>query len=413
MRFRRTAMAGDTSLARAMSPLRRGLGLLVIAVLGGAASLLIGYALGWVHRNGGTETVVVTSAVVAPPQVIRVVSSEGGAFHPEDIYATKAPAVVTVYAQLLTKSGVSIQQGSGFAVDREGTIATSAHVVTNAGSSAKTQAATQTYVEFSNGDRLTAKLLGWDLSSDVAVLHVDPTQHELTPLAMAKSQRLVVGQPVAIIGSPFGVQGSLVVGVVSALGHSIPSITSRYDVPDAIQLDAPLNHGDSGGPVLNAAGKVIGIVAQVRVDPGSTPTLGYAIPARVVRRSVTDLAEYGHVRYAYVGVTTEDMTPALAHILGYPPVRGALIDTVDARSAAGRAHLRPGSKSLIIAGQQVTTGGDVIVSIAGARVRGANDVARIVAGQLRPNQVAVFTIIRRGHRMIVPVRLGVRPGSSG
>jgi 2-alkenal reductase len=385
-----------------------------MAMLGGASSLIAGYRLGWLQRESRTETLVVTSASLAPQQVIQVVSSEKAmvsSFRPELVYASSAPAVVTVYAQLLADSGPTIQQGSGFAVDRKGTIVTSAHVVTNAGTASRPRAATHVYVEFPDGDRLSARLVGWDISSDVAVLRIDPKQHRLVPLPLGRADRLVVGQPVAVIGSPFGVQGSLVVGVVSALGQSIPSLTSRYEVPDAIQLDTPLNHGNSGGPVLNQAGDVIGIVAQVRVDPGSTsPSLGYAIPIGIVRRSLSEILAHGQVRYAYVGVTTEDMTPGVAATLGYPRVRGALIDTVDAGSAAARAGLRGGTKTTIVAGQEVTKGGDVIVAIAGVAVHGANDVTRIVAGQLRPGQVVVFTIVRGGRRMAVPVRLGVRPG---
>jgi 2-alkenal reductase len=415
VRLHRPPLAEGDQRARPTPWLPLTLGLVVAAMLGGASSLVAGYQLGWLHRDGRTETLVVTSATLAPQRVIEVVSSQKGsvtAFRPEVIYATRAPAVVTVYAQVLAGSGPTIQQGSGFAVDRRGTIVTSAHVVTDAGTAARPQGATHTYVEFPDGDRLSAKLVGWDVSSDVAVLRVDAALHKVTPLPLGTSDRLIVGQPIAVIGSPFGVQGSLVVGVISALGHSIPSLTSRFDVPDAIQLDAPLNHGDSGGPVLNAAGSVIGIVAQVRVDAGSSsPSLGYAIPIGIVQRSLEEIVEHGEVRYAYLGVTTEDITPALAASLGYPRLRGALIQTVEPHSAAARAGLRAGTKTQVVAGRQVTKGGDVIVDIAGVRVRGADDVARIVAGQLRPNQVAIFTVIRNGHRLAVAVRLGVRPGS--
>ena len=171
--------------------------------------------------------------------------------------------------------------------------------------------AERVYVVFADGDRIPATIVGWDLFNDTGLVKVDPDDHAVSPVPLGDSSRVVVGEPVAAIGSPFGQESSLAVGVVSATERSIDSLTSAYDVSDAIQIDAPINHGNSGGPLLDARGRVIGINAQIRSDSGNAEGVGFAIPINSARRSMEQLISTGKVAYAYVGVTTQDVTPAI------------------------------------------------------------------------------------------------------
>ena len=235
---------------------------------------------------------------------------------------------MTLYADL-GPDGQS--QGSGFVVDKRGTLLTNAHVVTNVAEAAggPVHGARTLYVEFKDRDRVPAKIVGWDLFSDIAVVRVDPGLHALSPVPLGSSAGVIVGAPVAAIGSPFNEQSSLSVGVVSATDRTIDSLTSGYSVANAIQTDTPINRGNSGGPLFDARGRVIGINAQIRSTSGTAEGVGFAIPIDTARRSLEQLLRSGRVSYAYIGVTTQDVTPGLARRFGFGARHGALVARVE------------------------------------------------------------------------------------
>src|SRR5204863_3428345 len=173
------------------------------------------------------------------------------------------------------------------------------------------------YVEFQDRDRAPAKIVGWDVFDDVGLIKVDPSVHTLVAVPLGNSAAVGVGEPVAAIGSPFGNEDSLGVGVVSATHRSIDSLTSDFKLVDAIQTDAPINHGNSGGPLFDARGRVIGINAQIRSQSGQAEGVGFAVPINSARRSLQQLVASGAVSYGFVGVVTSDLTPALARHFGY------------------------------------------------------------------------------------------------
>jgi 2-alkenal reductase len=390
---------------------------LVAAVLGGGAALGIGKGAGWI--GNGTKTVVVKAQTSAPAALPASATSKvaplpGKSFDPEQIYAQRLPGVVTIFAYFGDPSSqdTEISQGSGFVISSKGYILTNSHVITNAGEAVNVRAADHLYVEFSDGDRAEAKVVGWDLYDDVGLIRVQPSAHPLTPVPLGESASVTVGQPVAAIGSPLGNEDSLAVGVVSAVHRSIAAITvQKYKVVDAIQTDAPITHGNSGGPLFDARGRVIGIDAQIRSagGTGNDSGVGFAIPIDAAKRSVQQLITTGHVTYAYVGITTDDLTPSIARALKLNVKRGALIVDVKAGSPAGKAGLRGGDHEIALLGiPNLVTGGDVITAIDGIPVRRADDVVRVVSFALKPHDVAVFTIVRDGRELKVPVTLAER-----
>jgi S1-C subfamily serine protease len=391
---------------------------LASAVLGGAVVLLVASTAGWVGKNGPATVVVASPSPppreeVAKPAAVRSTAKPlvGNGFDPARIYDARANGVITVYAisDGHDRTG-DTAQGSGFVVSEAGYVMTNSHVITNAGEvpAGDVAAADEIYVGFKDGDRIPAKVVGWDIFDDVGLLKVDPKAHALDPLPLGDSSRVVVGEPVAAIGSPFGEESSLAVGVVSATGRSIAALTSAYVLPDAIQIDAPINRGNSGGALFDSRGRVIGITAQIRSDTGTAEGVGFAVPINSARRSMRQLIARGEVSYAYVGVSTDDLTPGLARTLGYPVARGALIVGVSP-GPAREAGLRAGSKTTEVSGRRFPTNSDVVVAIDGRPVTSGDDLVSIVAGSLSPGQLATFSILRGGRRLDVPVRLGERP----
>ncbi len=271
------------------------------------------------------------------------------------------------------------------------------------------------FVEFQDRDRVSARVVGWDVFDDVGVLRVDPKAHALVPLPLGDSSRVAVGEPVAAIGSPFGNENSLTVGVVSATQRSIESLTSRYDLVDAIQVDAPINHGNSGGPLFDAAGRVIGINAQIRSDSGNAEGVGFAVPIDAARRSMEQLLATGKVAYAYVGIThrgSHSRARAQVRLSGAVRRRDHLRAARQLRRQ--RSGLRGGIEERDFNGAAFTYGGDVIVAIDGRPVRSAADVVRAVTERLRPGQTRDRSrSSAAGDRQVVRVTLVLRPGSPG
>ena len=381
----------------------------VSAVLGGITAVLLARATDVVGDS--TETVLVET--LPSGSTSRVRQAKPGltaTFNPARIYSRSSSGVVTIYALFEPGSGSDehAAQGSGFVVSRQGHVLTSAHVVTRRQSGELTPA-TRLFVEFNDRDRVPAELVGFDPYDDVGVLRVDSGSHRLSPLPIGNSDRVVIGEPVAAIGSPFGNVDSLAVGVVSATGRSIDSLSPDYAVVDAIQTDAAITYGNSGGPLLDAAGRVIGINAQIRSDSGESAGVGFAVPINLGMRTMRQLIGTGEVSYPYVGITSDDVTPSVARRLGYRVRRGAVIVRVLEGGPADEAGLRGGRGQVEVDGRLVARGGDVIVAIGGREVRSKDDVARLLISRYEPGDSVAFTVVRDNRRQSVRVRLAERP----
>jgi S1-C subfamily serine protease len=346
-----------------------------------------------------------------------VVATSNGDFDPQQIYAEAAPGVVTIRSVFGSESsagllggGRAAGQGSGFVVSDDGEIVTNAHVVTDAQASGggDINEAEEVYVEFPDRNQVSAEVVGFDPFADVALLKVDPGEIELHPLELGSSSEIEVGQPVAAIGSPFGEENSLSIGVISAAGRSVESLTD-FQIDDAIQTDAAINPGNSGGPLLDADGRVLGINQQIRTASGADEGVGFAVPVDLIERSVEQLREDGDPDYAYIGVSTQGLYPQLADRLDIDADSGALIAEVVPGSPADDAGIEGGDEELRFQGAQVTVGGDVIVSVDGQRLVEEADLARLIALK-NPGDTVTLEVIREGGGSDdVDVTLGERP----
>jgi S1-C subfamily serine protease len=345
---------------------------------------------------------------------VKVVEGLGArrTFDPEAIYRRLSPGVVTVVSLFggasnpLTGGGRG-GQGSGFVIDAKGFVATNAHVVTN-GEGAKARRAKRVFVEFSDGNRVPARIVGDDLNSDVALLKVQPGGLNLTPLRLGSSHQLRVGAPVAAIGSPFGESQSLSIGVISALDRTIDSLTA-FSIGNAIQTDAAINPGNSGGPLLNSKGQVLGINSQIKSESGGGEGVGFAVPIDTVRRSLRELRHNGRVNYGYLGVTTQGLYPQLARKLGLPVRSGALVVRVEGGGPAADAGLEAGKDKTSFQGQSnIPTDGDVIIGVDGKRLGRADDLPEVI-GRRDAGETVKLEVLRKGKRRIVSVKLAKRP----
>lgn len=339
-----------------------------------------------------------------------VLDANGSAFNPSKVYSGTVDGVVSIRSIFgdveASPATASAAGGSGFVLTDSGEIVTNAHVISN-GTGEERKGADSVYVEFSSGDVLDAEIVGLDPFSDVGLLKVDPDEIELSALTLADSDKVVVGQPIAVIGSPFGEDQTLTTGVISQTGRSVMSLTD-FRIEGAIQTDAPINPGNSGGPMLDARGHVIGISQQMKSGSGSSDGVGFGVPANSIEHSVEMLRDGGEPRYAYIGVSTQPLYPQLGEELGVGAIRGALVAEVVAGGPAEAAGIKGGNKDLFFQGSRYDIGGDVIVAVNGTPVNRAEDLGRMI-GAMSPGDTVELGLIRDGERETVEVELGNRP----
>jgi len=318
-----------------------------------------------------------------------------------NLYRQTNPSIVniTIYQQVQQEM-IPVGAGSGFVYDDLGRIVTNAHVV---------QDAEQVDVTFSNGMIRSAKTIGVDRNSDLAVIQVVDISEEILPLSLGNMQELAVGQTVVAIGNPFGLDGTLTKGIISALGRTIPALTP-FSIPQAIQTDAAINPGNSGGPLLDLNGHVIGINAQIETDSrtGSNSGVGFAIPVNIVHQVVPELISKGKYEWSWLGVRGGDVIPPLVKAMNLPN-DGAYLVEVTSNGPADQAGLRGANNQVIVNDRAILTGGDVIIAINEQPIRTFNDLLVYVALQTRPGQEVKLTIIRDGKEQNIALTIGIRP----
>lgn len=327
---------------------------------------------------------------------------------PEDAEPDTQPEGENPFPQIPSEG-----QGSGFVYDTQGHIVTNNHVV---------QGALQITVIFADGTEAEATLVGADPGSDLAVIRVDVDPAKLRPVVMGDSEGLQVGQLVATIGNPYGLDGSMSTGIVAGLGRRLPGATApgggRFNIPSIIQTDAVINPGNSGGPLLNLAGEVIGVNTAIQTDPSSfslAPSfggVGYAVPAAIVSRVAPQLIENGQVEHAWLGVSGGTLTASLAAAMNLEAgQRGVLVQEVLTNGPAAKAGLRGSSRTTSLGGFDVPIGGDVIVQIDDQVVNRFEDLLGYIVTRAGAGQEVTVKIIRDGQLMEVTVTLEARPST--
>jgi S1-C subfamily serine protease len=344
-----------------------------------------------------TQQVIQVLPTLNPAQVT-IVSDEDQVLI--DLYVRLNPSVVniSVYAnQNGTK--LLLGQASGFIYDSQGHVVTNAHVV-EGGDSYE--------IIFSDGLIREASLVAEDVFSDLAVVQVElPTGVSSIPLG--NMSQLAVGQTVVAIGNPFGLEGTLTRGIVSALGRTIPSLT-QYSIPEAIQTDAAINPGNSGGPLLNLSGEVIGVNAQIETSGTSQSSLGvgFAIPVSILQRVVPALISGGHYDWPWLGVSGYTVYPALVKAMNLPVEQGAYVSTLTDGGPAQSAGLQATTNTVSQDGFSVEVGGDVITAIDGQPVKTFDDILVYLSLQTSPGQQVTLTILRDGKYQDITLKLGTR-----
>ncbi len=338
-----------------------------------------------------------------------MIDTDGQRFDAATVYRETVPGVISVRS-IFGESSNPLEGraagGSGFVLNDDGEIVTNAHVITN-GEGEDRAPAEQVYVEFYDGNVIPAEIVGFDPFADVGLLKVDPDEVDLTPLPLADSEKVTVGQPIAVIGSPFGEDHSLSTGVVSQTGRSVMSLTD-FQIDGAIQTDASINPGNSGGPMLDGQGRVIGISQQMKSGSGSSNGVGFGVPANTIDRSVDQLRENGKPSYAYIGVSTQPVYRQLAEKLGLDIEAGALVGDVVQGGPADKAGIKGGNEEITFQASRYKVGGDVIVSANGEKIERAEDLGQLI-GAMKPGDTVELGVIRDGKEITVEVDLEERP----
>lgn len=336
----------------------------------------------------------------------------GTAFSPSAIFQKSAGGVVLVQSTFGSRSsstglGGGQALGSGFVVDANGTILTNAHVVMENGVKASSVTVAFRQGQDQTSSEIKAKVLGVDPTSDVAVLKIDPTKHQLTPLPLGDSNNVGIGQWVVAIGNPLGYDFSLTQGIVSGLGRDLQAPNGAV-IPNGIQTDAAINQGNSGGPLLDQNGNVIGMNEQIATTSGSFSGLGFAIPIDTAKTIMQQITTTGSAKHAFLGVEGMTISQPLAKALNLPADQGVLVISVKPGTGAAAAGIKGGTKTQDIQGVPIRTGGDVLTKLDGQPLTTMDQLAAAIA-QKQPGDKVTLTVMHNGSPQDVTVTLGNRP----
>jgi len=389
---------------------------MLAAGLVGTAGLGAGLALGGAALLGGfrsTTTVREIERIDVSPNSTALLQT-GKALTVNQIYRRAAPGVVQVTAtQVVNQSttdpfyGFALPQtqtkalGSGFVIDKAGHIVTNYHVI--AGSHA-------VEVSFSNNESMKARVVGSDPSTDTAVLKVDANSRALTPLALGNSDSVHVGDAVVAIGNPFGLDRTVTAGIVSALQRVIQAPNS-FSIDHIIQTDAALNKGNSGGPLLDNHGDVIGINSQIQTEGSSGNVgVGFAAPINTVKTVAAQLIRTGHVAHAFLGITARPVTADVAKLFHLPAAHGLLVETVQPGTGAAGAGLHAGTDTVTVSGETYPLGGDLIVSADGVPLNSVDRLRDVISGK-KPGEKVSLEVFRSDTHLTLHVKLGRQPST--
>jgi S1-C subfamily serine protease len=403
-------------LSRATGALRRFAGTSFGAALTGGLVVgiigLVAIGAGWVKSDNGSDDGSALAATPLPQTAPHEVSGDGLTVN--QIYRQDSPGVVFIRAQSAPQTpspldpfggGGGSATGSGFVIDRAGHVLTNAHVVEGA------ERIEVTLGNVDSSEPVSARVVGEDASTDLALLEVDAPSDQLHPLQLGNSSQLQVGDSAVAIGNPFGLDRTVTTGIVSALQREI-SAPNGFTINNVIQTDAAINPGNSGGPLLDAQGRVIGINSQIESAGGhGNVGIGFAVPINTAHEVIQQLLQDGTVEHAFLGISGTDVTSELADVLNLPVEQGALVQTVVSGGPADKAGVEGGHATATIDGQRVRVGGDVITAIDGKAVTGMDDVIGVV-NQKQPGDEVRLSLADGDQERTVTVTLGDRPANA-
>ena len=365
----------------------------------------------------GKSTTIREIRAAAQPAVATATPSSAQGLSINDVYRHAAPGVVQVtsttivnlpadpfFGDLFPQQQRQQSLGSGFVIDKAGHIVTNFHVV---------DGAKQVRVSFSNGASMKAAVVGTDASSDLAVLKIAASSRALTPLPLGNSDDMEVGDPVVAIGNPFGLDRTVTAGIVSAIQRAITA-PNGYTIDHIIQTDAAINHGNSGGPLLNNHGEVIGVNSQIETGGAETGNVGvgFAIPSNTVKTVIAQLVREGRVDRAFLGISAVPITRDLARVFRLPVSKGLLVQSIQPGSGAAVAGLKAGTTQVVLAGESYNLGGDIIVQAGGTPVASLDRLRDVVAGK-KPGDTLQIRVFRGSTKRTVSVKLGRQPAATG
>ncbi len=375
-------------------------GFIVGGVIGAAAVILIFAFVLMPAQQISTPDLIISNGHDVTKFGDETILSTKKSFTLVELFEKSESGVVRIDVDKINSSRETGSLGSGFVFDDLGHIITNAHVV---------ESASSVTITFLDGSQYNAQIIGLDKFTDIAVIKVEEKPRYLHPLQMGDSSTLKVGEQVAAIGNPFGLSGSMTSGIVSQIGRLLPSQDTGFSIPNVIQTDAAINPGNSGGPLLNMAGKVMGINTAIQSGTGQSAGIGFAVPSNTILKVVPVLIEKGKYSHPWIGISGKDIDPELAKVRDLDQSKGFLIVTVVPGSPAEIAGLKGVSEIKIIGDKEYPADGDIIVSVDGKEVRKISDILIHLQEEKSVGDEMILGILRDGEVMHIILALVERP----
>jgi S1-C subfamily serine protease len=375
---------------------------ILVGGITGAAIVVIIFAVILTISPASIKSDVISNDKSIPSAIGQTLTDYSKKISLIEIFEKSESGVVRINVQRTDQSNGTSAVGSGFVFDKQGHIITNAHVVKNV---------KKVVVTFLDGRSYNADIVGFDEYTDIGVIKVNADLSSLQPLPLGDSANLKVGEPIAAIGNPFGLSGSMTSGIVSQLGRLLPS-GAGYSIPDVIQTDAAINPGNSGGPLLNMRGEIVGINTAIQSTTGEFTGVGFAVPSQTLAKIIPNLIENGKYQHPWIGIAGRDIDPDLAKVLNLNDAVGFLVITVVDNSPAAKAGIHGSNETVEVEGVKYPIGGDIILSVDGQQVRKIDDILIHLQRAKSIGDEMILEVLRDGRTTNITITLDKRPNGN-
>jgi S1-C subfamily serine protease len=375
---------------------------ILVGGITGAAIVVIIFAVILTISPASIKSDVISNDKSIPSAIGQTLTDYSKKLSLIEIFEKSESGVVRINVQRTDQSNGTSVVGSGFVFDKQGHIITNAHVVKNV---------KKVVVTFLDGRSYNADIVGFDEYTDIGVIKVNADLSSLQPLPLGDSANLKVGEPIAAIGNPFGLSGSMTSGIVSQLGRLLPS-GAGYSIPDVIQTDAAINPGNSGGPLLNMRGEIVGINTAIQSTTGEFTGVGFAVPSQTLAKIIPNLIENGKYQHPWIGIAGRDIDPDLAKVLNLNDAVGFLVITVVDNSPAAKAGIHGSNETVEVEGVKYPIGGDIILSVDGQQVRKIDDILIHLQRAKSIGDEMILEVLRDGRTTNITITLDKRPNGN-